>query len=53
MVSKQEVRENFRSRDLIEIKSAYMGFVRTAAGETQVLEELELCSTILQHGGGL
>ena len=53
MVSKQEVRERIRSSDLIEIKSAYMGFVRTAAGETQVLEELELRSAILQHGGGL
>lgn len=53
MASKQEVRESIRSRDLIEIKSAYMGFVRTAAGETQVLEKLELRSAILQHGGGL
>ena len=53
MAIKLEVRENFRSRDVIVIKSAYMGFVSTAAGETQVLGELELCSTILQNGGGL
>ena len=32
-------------------KRIYLGFVRTAAWETQIQEALEICSTRLQNGG--
>lgn len=52
-LEKQIVNQNFRSGNLTEIKSVYLWFVRTASGETQILEALELCLAVRQSAGGL
>ena len=44
------VNQNFRNRDLTEIRSAYLGFIRTATWETQIQEALKLCSTDYKTG---
>ena len=47
--------KNSKGRDPVEAKKKgiYLGFVRTAAQETQLQEVLELCSAGLQNGGRL
>ena len=44
------VNQNFRNRELTEIRSAYLGFIRTATWETQIQEALKLCSTDYKTG---
>ena len=44
------VNQHFRNRDLIEIRSAQLGFIRTGTWETQIQEALKLCSTDYKTG---